>query len=115
MRKRAPSAHVTVVNKQSNHKKYFVEENRDTNAILRELRQRNIIYTAGPTQAAPAQVARPTERPAKSAKPPKKAIPVQSKVKQNPKQEQNTPYSKRDKEYRRERNERPNYGKGGVR
>ena len=111
MRKRAPSAHVTVVNKQSSHKKYFVEENRDTNAILRELRQRNIIYTAGPAKVKPAKADRPTDRPAKSTKP---AIPVQSKVKQKSKwdQNQNAPYAKHDKEYRRER---PNHSKGGAR
>lgn len=47
IREKAPESHVTVVNRQSNHKKYFVEENRETNAILREMRKENVIYRAG--------------------------------------------------------------------
>ena len=47
IRKYAPASHVTVVNRQSSHKKYFAEENRETDAILRDLRQRNVIYSAG--------------------------------------------------------------------
>ena len=47
IREKSPESHVTVVNRQSNHKKYFVEENRETNAILREMRKENVIYRAG--------------------------------------------------------------------
>ena len=47
IRQMAPDSHVTIVNRQSNHKKYFAEENRETNAILREMRKQNVIYQAG--------------------------------------------------------------------
>lgn len=47
IRQMAPDSHVTVVNRQSNHKKYFAEENRETNAILRAMRKQNVIYQAG--------------------------------------------------------------------
>ena len=47
IRQHAPKSHVTVVNRQSNHKKYFAEENRDTEAILSKMRKQNVIYSAG--------------------------------------------------------------------
>ena len=47
IRRLAPESHVTIVNRQSNHKKYFAEENRETDAILREMRKQNVIYSAG--------------------------------------------------------------------
>lgn len=38
LREKAPSAHIAIVNRQSSHKKYYAEENRETIRILRELR-----------------------------------------------------------------------------
>lgn len=38
LRNRLPKAHIAIVNRQSSHKKYYVEENRDTIALLKELR-----------------------------------------------------------------------------
>lgn len=38
LRERLPKAHIAIVNRQSSHKKYYVEENRDTIALLKELR-----------------------------------------------------------------------------
>ena len=38
LRKRSPRSHIAIVNRQSSHKKYYVEENRETTRVLRELR-----------------------------------------------------------------------------
>lgn len=47
IRELAPDSHVTIVNRQSNHKKYFAEENDETAAILADMRKVNVIYQAG--------------------------------------------------------------------
>ena len=38
LRERCPKAHIAIVNRQSSHKKYYVEENSDTIWLLKELR-----------------------------------------------------------------------------
>lgn len=42
LREKAPHAHIAIVNRQSSHKKYYAEENRETTRILRELRGETI-------------------------------------------------------------------------
>lgn len=59
----APESHVTVVNRQSNHKKYFVEENRETDAILRDMRKENVIYQAGNFDPKPRMQQKPIQKP----------------------------------------------------
>lgn len=62
LRARAPQAHIAIVNRQSSHKKYYAEENRETTRILKELRGENDQDVSGKHQRNRRRGSGPRER-----------------------------------------------------